>query len=378
MARPSMPAGTHGNIRFQRAYTGSGWRARTQVRDWDGHTRPVERTGRTKSAAAERLKVAIRDRVRSDSVEEITPETKVEIVAEAWFKRLAKEGKADTTLEQYRRNLDRHALPALGQLRVRELTISRCDRYLDTVSQKSGPSTAKMCRSVLSGICGLACRFGALAHNPVRDVGTIAIESKPATALTVPQARQLRAFLTYDDDAIRRDLVDLVDMMLATSLRIGEALAISWQDVDLEAGTVRVAGNVRRTTAQGLHINRYANNKLTHRVLELPTWGIALLKRRRERINGTGPVFPDTLGGLRDPSNTTKVLRKALDFAGMEGTSHTFRKTGATLMDMQGRSARNTADQLGHSQPSMTQNKYMGRQVTSTGAASILEALALQ
>ena len=65
--------------------------------------------------------------------------------------------------------------------------------------------------------------------------------------------------------------------MLATSLRIGETLAISWSDVDLEAGTVRVAGNVRRTAAEGLHINRYQNNKLTHRVLELQTWAIEML-----------------------------------------------------------------------------------------------------
>ena len=53
-----------------------------------------------------------------------------------------------------------------------------------------------------------------------------------------------------------------------------------------------------------------------------------------------------------------------------------FRKTVATLMDTRGRTPRNVSDQLGHSQTAMAQNKYMGRQITDTGAADILEALA--
>lgn len=46
------------------------------------------------------------------------------------------------------------------------------------------------------------------------------------------------------------------------------------------------------------------------------------------------PVFPDTLGGLRDPSNTRQALREARGSEGFAGvTSHVFRKTVATIMD---------------------------------------------
>ena len=76
MPRPPLPAGTHGHIRFQRTGAGDAWRARTQVRDWDGRTRPIERTGRTKAAAKNRLEVAVRDRVHADSPDEFTPDTK--------------------------------------------------------------------------------------------------------------------------------------------------------------------------------------------------------------------------------------------------------------------------------------------------------------
>ncbi len=46
-------------------------------------------------------------------------------------------------------------------------------------------------------------------------------------------------------------------------------------------------------------------------------------------------------------------------------------------MDQAGLSSRAAADQLGHVNPSMTHDRYMGRQVASTGAAAVLEALRL-
>jgi integrase len=46
----------------------------------------------------------------------------------------------------------------------------------------------------------------------------------------------------------------------------------------------------------------------------------------------------------------------------------------ATLMDDQQKSARTIADQLGHSKPSMTQDKYLARRRT-TGAAAVLEVI---
>ena len=54
-------------------------------------------------------------------------------------------------------------------------------------------------------------------------------------------------------------------------------------------------------------------------------------------------------------------------------TSHSFRKTTATILDDAGRSAREIADQLGHARPSMTQDVYMGRRSRNPGAAHALE-----
>ncbi len=86
-------------------------------------------------------------------------------------------------------------------------------------------------------------------------------------------------------------------------------------------------------------------------------------------------VFPAPVaGGMRDPSNTLKMMRQAFKRAGFDGaTSHYFRKTVATLMDEAGLSVRSAADQLGHAKPSLTGDIYMGRKKRATGTAEAFE-----
>ena len=84
-------------------------------------------------------------------------------------------------------------------------------------------------------------------------------------------------------------------------------------------------------------------------------------------------LFPSPKGLLRDPNNTSGDLRQALDRAGFPwATSHTFRRTVATRLDA-GSSARQIADHLGHSRPSLTQDVYLGRGTASPQAAAALE-----
>ena len=282
------------------------------------------------------------------------------------------------TRRNYRDRLDRQVIPSLGQLRVRELTTGAIDRHLRVVREKNGPGTAKLTRTVLSGMCGLAARYDALDRNPVREAGAITRTTvrKAPQALTAAQAAQLRAALTYDEKAVRRDLPDLVSGMLATGLRVGEVCALTWDCVDFDASTVRTNGIVVRVPGMGLTIKTDESNKVTRRT------PVAVMGDRDAGNAGASlrtqprPHLPAPLGGLRDPSNTQADLRDAFTTAGFEWvTSHVLRKTVATLMDQAGLSARAAADQLGHSKPSMTTDNYYGRGVVDTGAADVLEQL---
>lgn len=346
-------------------------------RDWDGVTRQIQKWSKTKGGAEQALAKALRTRARVGAGNEIVPDTLVSVVAEKWFAEL--EGKSPSTMQAYRDRLDRQILPALGAVRVRELTVGLVDRHLAAVKKTNGPSVAKMTKSVLSGVCRLATRHDALPSNPCRDVATISTKPrKQPTSLSVDDVKKIRAWFSADKKATDRDLPDLVAFMLGTGLRIGEACAVCWPDVDLEDRTVAVRGTVLRLRGQGLIIKASPKSAAGERVLELPTWGVELLRRRASRDDTDGPVFPAPLsGGLRDPSNTRRGLRQAFEEMGMPGiTSHAFRKTVATLMDDGGLSARQAADQLGHAKPSMTTDIYYGRKKRATGAAEVLQQLA--
>jgi len=174
------------------------------------------------------------------------------------------------------------------------------------------------------------------------------------------------------------DLVDFTDFMLATGMRIGEASAVTWDALNLDAGTVEVRGTVVRVKGTGLTIKWRTKSRSGHRTLELPTWTVAMLQRRRDqgRPNEWGVVFTTPARGLRDPSNTQADLRAVFADAGYDWvTSHVYSKTVATMMDEAGLTARQAADQLGHAKVSMTQDNYFGRKMARTGAAGVLNVL---
>jgi integrase len=241
-----------------------------------------QRHAQTKGAAERALRVALRDRVHVGAEAEITPDTKIAGLAETWFAEISTQDRSPGTLRAYRDRLDRQIIPALGNLRVRELTTGVVDRHLRAIRDKHGASLAKLCRTVLSGMAGLATRHDALEHNPVRDAGRIS-PGKPKRvprALSVAETRELRAWLSNNDKARERDLPDLVDMLLATGLRVGEALAVTWDAVDLAAGTVEVRGTVIRVKGRGLVIKPAPKTRAGFRTLVLPSWAVEMLRLR--------------------------------------------------------------------------------------------------
>lgn len=135
--------------------------AYARFRDFDGVTRIVERTAATGARAETQLREALVDRAKTQG-DEITPATRLKVVAEQWFADEIKDRKAYNTERRYREVLDLMVLPGLGMVTLRELTVARCDRFLKDVIKSHGPSAAKHARTVLSGVVGLATRIGAL------------------------------------------------------------------------------------------------------------------------------------------------------------------------------------------------------------------------
>ena len=99
--------------------------------------------------------------------------------------------------------------------------------------------------------------------------------------------------------------------MLATGVRIGEALAAVWSEVDFEAGTVQITSTLVRVKGEGL-LRKGTKSRAGERTLPLPVSAVAMLRRRfmtGARLDQ--PLFPDVLGGFRDPANVRRELREA-------------------------------------------------------------------
>ena len=212
-----------------------------------------------------------------------------------------------------------------------------------------------------------------LRGNPARDVQSIRSKAAPqgATSLTGDQLRDLLSKLRTSETCRRRDLVDPITVLIATGLRRSELLALRWADFDAESGAIAVAGKVVRQRGVGLLRIDETKTAAGRRTIPLPSFAVAALTERRARpfIGEQQVIFASKAGKLRDPENFAGQWRAARAELGVpDATSHSFRKSVATLIDDAGLSARIGADHLGHAHVSMTQDRYMStRSSTHSG-----------
>lgn len=378
MPRPPLPLGSYGKITTWQ--DGDSWIARTHYRDFDGRTRQVKRRGRSKSAAIRSLRSAMVDRQAPVKESEVVPDSRFTKVAELWLTEVREAVDAGRrspgTLDIYASVYRRHVEPALGEMRIREITTPVVDRALAVIKKRSA-SRARTAKVVISGVMKLAARHGAIAYNPVREVARIDSEPRrPPRSLTAAERSAWLDAVAQSKKARDWDLPDLTRMMLATGVRIGEALAVGWSEVDLDERTVDIRWRLVRRTGVGLlRLPSTKSGRKGERMVPLPSWAVTMLKRRRLAIGpGVEAVFPDSLGGWRDPANVRRVWRQIRDDAELDGlVSHTLRKTVASFLDDADVSARKISDQLGHAKISMTQDRYLGRRLTDRQTADVLE-----
>ncbi|MEV1114155.1 site-specific integrase [Actinosynnema sp. NPDC049800] len=342
--------------------------------------------GTSRTNAENNLKAAIRDWVTPVAGATVTASTRFRDVAARWLAELVRDAEREFrswgTVDTYRNRLEGLVLPAVGDLRMNELSTPILDALCKKVRDNSSASSAKTVRAVLSGVCAYAVRHGALEGNPAREITRL--ESKRAKnrpqksrALTATEVLDLLKKLDRDERAVKDDLPDLIRFFLATGERTGEALGAHWPDFNAEARQLAMSGNVIRARGRGRIVNR-GKTENAERPIPLPDWCVTMLVERREKAaDQEGPIFPSSTGTIREATNVrNRAWKPFIARAGYEWvTFRTFRRTVATLLDEAGLTARQIADLLGHSRPSMMQDVYMGRRSPGRAAADALGAV---
>ena len=384
--RPPLRIGQHGKI-TRAEVTAGVWLARCRFRDLDGVTRRVERAspagvvdeyGRL---AEDALRDALAAR-RPPGTGRVTATTTLGELLSRYIERCRSDGElAPKSVDTYEATLDA-VRSRLADIRVSEAAPGLLDEILRGIRRDHGATRERHTKVALNSVLTDAVLAGAIGSNPVRELGTRRKRKadkkvKGAPALGVDQVRGLLSAIATSEACEQKDLRDPVIMLAATGLRRGELLALRWEDVDLDARQLEVRGSVVRIKGVGL-VRQDTTKGGAARTVPLPQFAVDALHVRKaaadERPNTAAVIFPSSAGTLRDPDNFGKQWREVRDDLGLpDVSSHSFRKTVATLIDDTGLSARIGADQLGHARPSMTQDVYMSRGVVHTEVADALD-----
>jgi hypothetical protein len=168
----------------------------------------MTRWGATETEARARLLVALEARAALPPGQWAAGARLREIVP-LWQADLDASPPAPSTRQLYAAATRLHVQPALGELRLGELTPALLDRALGQLRLRHGPQPARAARSALSSLCAAAVRQGAIPHNPVRDTRPIPCHRPQVRALTTAEAWDLQRRLRGDRQACLLDLPDL-------------------------------------------------------------------------------------------------------------------------------------------------------------------------
>jgi integrase len=381
MGKPQIPAGELGRIDVKLLPSGR-YRARASSRDDGGN---LHRLGAT--AESEEL---ARGEVRRQAMALSTggfgglaPTSTVADAVELWLPQILTRAKTGSltysTYESYETTARLVILPRCGGVRLDRLTVGRCDRILQKILEDESISKARHARAVLSLVCGYAVRDDAMVANPVRDVQRLPTTPKKESALTTEQLTSIRALMQQwrvtREDGPRpnyRILIDGMEIMLGTSIRIGECLALRRCDVDMTTlpPTLVVNGTIVSTKAEGIHRKDSPKRSRQRRSIALPSMAAAAVRRRLALAepDAEASLFPTKTGRSLSVSNYERLLRSfiadersnlvRLGVDVDEYTTHIYRRTAATLVE---RAAGITLASrlLGHANEQTTRNSYV-------------------
>jgi integrase len=386
MSRPRLPIGTAGDITVTTATSGT-FTARTRFRDWDGVTRLVQASGRSRAAADRALKekLAARAEYRPGTTD-LTADSTFKDLADYWLADM--EGNPDLTpgtRKLYRWNMTKLVLPEFAHLTLREIGVARCDRFIKQQRQVSY-SRAKHSRNVLRQAFALAVRHEVLVRNPMESIARITHPRPDPTALTATEVTAIRLAIRAWERGSGGSgpnpdgqLGAVVEVMLGTSARIGEVLAIRRRDVDVTIAppTIRLAGTIVCPPGAPPVRQDHPKTKSSRRTVAVPTFTAEAARRRLAARTDRSPdalLFCSRNGTPLTPNNVRNQLRRVLARAGLDDVSpHMFRRTVATAVHAHA-GVDLAAELLGHADPRITVQHYIRRnEMVNPTTAEILD-----
>lgn len=293
--------------------------------------------------------------------------------AEHYIDKYAKALCKQNTWRSYQRTIQLHLVPAWQRKRLNE--IQRPD-VVNLLLKKSteglAPASIRNIKAVASSIFSFACEEGLLHANPAVRLGKFIQKQDKKKTIRFLTKDEVSHFLEFT----RKESPQYYPLMLCafrTGMRLGEILALAWEDVDLNRNIIEV----RRSFSGG-----YFSTPKSHKVRfvdmseqlkevlqehyksllckfkdQLPACNVEYGEKSREVIH---LVFPNKYGNSVDGANLKhRVFYKIIQKAGIHHFRfHDIRHTFASLLLQRGSPLHYVKEQMGHASIQTTVDIY--------------------
>jgi integrase len=281
-----------------------------------------------------------------------------------------------STSESYRRMIDNHIVPTLGDVRLQELATPMLSRlYRDLLESGRlvrgkrlhglkglSPRTVAYVHGILVTALGDAVAWGFIARNPAASA------KRPRVKRASPKtwnADELRAFLASVKGERHYSGFYVAAM---TGVRRGELLGLRWSDLDLDSKSL----HVRQTVLAVRHKIVFGEPKTARgrRQIALDPATVELLKEHRKRQAAErlawGPayaqndlVFAREDGSPVHPESFAKVFGRRVAVSGLPRLSfHGLRHTHASILLAARVNPKVVSERLGHASVAFTLDIY--------------------
>lgn len=274
------------------------------------------------------------------------------------------------TIKTHEWIINNYLLPRFGKMKLDKMTTIQVQDFVNDIANEknikgTGINTYRRVISENKRILSYAVSLGVIKYNPAIDVVVPSTknEQQKAKWFTDDELKLLLPLIEKLGNGYYRDYASAVlfKFLLATGLRIGEAIALRWDDIDLENGTVTV-----NKTLNGQRDVVPPKTKSGYRTISIDKSTLLMMRlfkaRSQQRVGMQD--LPIVFWGrdINKPKHTVverKKLRRMLNELNLERRSlHAFRHTHATMMVKAGMPPKELQYRMGHSDISITLGIY--------------------
>lgn len=265
-----------------------------------------------------------------------------------------------TTLTNYLSSYKRVRGTWLGLKKVSEIKKSDVLIFYKESSKEVSDSTILILHNLICATLNLAVEDNLIYRNPAIGCGRQYTHTKPKAALTKEETENFLSFA--EAQTCGENYLCIVKMMLYTGMRIGEALALTWSDVDFKNRTILINKQCHRGVVCP------PKTESSNRMIPMSNVLKDLLREIQDGdyFNKTGIVFRAKDNGyVKDKRVRVYINRVVKEYNATHEdqlphiTPHMMRHTFCTRLAEQGITPKALQSIMGHSHYSTTADVYV-------------------